>query len=712
MCSIVVPLVLAAFAASSPSAPETPSAWPQEHAITHDDTMGRLTLSTPYYDVTHDLHAGGAIASIRYPRAGGAGASIGGPKERGRDLLVRPIGAWLEDARGVRFADLRDVAANVHVSTVGAGADAVTTVTLQSGFLDAEGRAAAVRLKSTYAYHWGYIKIRKEFVFPPEGMAVRAVCPIMMGFDSSLSAYGYRAGVSEKEGAGAFAFGSCTWGSMRAGDVPLKLPYVPRYVMLANPGVEGLEWFASSDLSQWEYRLPGKRGQGLFALEANTAGLSLALCPLSLGDGSLVLRGVQTFDCYLGMPLIEGRAQKPWLHTSFNLNKGEWVSSEEVKGWAASGIQTVHCHNDGDYYDDGLFWRDGAYPPYPPADMAAYDRVIADCHRTGIRVATYFSNKELHPSTKEFQEHGEEWGRKNAAGNLQHNFFRAGSEFGAQMCLKSGWLDYLKLCVDRVLTNHKLDGVYYDWNVALYCCNGAHMAKDGAADHWDIDELLAFMEWTRKRVGPDGLVIIHNTTTPMFAVENFADHVVAVEWGYKKWTEDALPFQDLPLEWNLVGARSRGVISYGHIDANAPRRLHRLFALEALLAGVSPWPASPETFEIFPVLAPLGPLAEYCFADWRQTAVRLEGARCAAAVYSRPGAAYALLANLDKNACEAKCVVAPSALRFPLATLTSAVLVAGPGAKEGDVTLDPKKLATEGVAIPLPADSVRLLRLE
>jgi len=37
------------------------------------------------------------------------------------------------------------------------------------------------------------------------------------------------------------------------------------------------------------------------------------------------------------------------------------------------------------------------------------------------------------------------------------------------MCLKSGWLDYLKLYIDRVLKNPKFDCVYYDWSLALYC---------------------------------------------------------------------------------------------------------------------------------------------------------------------------------------------------------------------------------------------------
>jgi len=93
--------------------------------------------------------------------------------------------------------------------------------------------------------------------------------------------------------------------------------------------------------------------------------------------------------------------------------------------------------------------------------------------------------------------------------------------------------------------------------------------------------------------------MVHNTTTPMFALENFADHVVANEWGYGKWKDPGPELTDLPLEWSLVGARSRGVISYGQLDAQSPPRLHRLFAWEALLSGVTPWPASTETCELF-----------------------------------------------------------------------------------------------------------------
>ncbi len=383
-----------------------------------------------------------------------------------------------------------------------------------------------------------------------------------------------------------------------------------------------------------------------------------------------------------------------------------------------AGYQTVHCHNDGDYYDDGLFWRDGSYPPYP--DMEKYDRVLEDCRRFGIRTATYFSNKELHPSTDEFKKHGKEWGRMDRRGNLRHNFYRPESEFGAQMCLRSGWLDFLKFSIDRVLKNHPLDGVYFDWNVALFCSNPLHEGKDAeeqALGHWDMDELLELMEWTRKRIGPNGLLIVHNTTVPMFATENFADYVVATEWGYGKWTDRPAALADLPLEWSLAGARPRGVISYGTIDEKAPRRLHKVFALEAFLGGVAPWPASPETFELLPLLKPLGDIESYRFADWRNQAVTLSDPLCASAVYSRPEESYLLLANLDQAPREVTCVLHPELLPYPIkrpsaaSLFTAGVSSAIPSGQPATLTLDIGRLLGQGLKIIIPGDEAIIIRV-
>jgi hypothetical protein len=708
LCAILLS-VSAVGSAAEPPAPKVPRTWPQAYSVQRDETAGLLTLRTPYYTIEQDLKKGGAMARIALTHGKAA------------NLLVRPLETRVRDASGAVLSDLNDAA-----PTVAHGREGLNEiVTIQCALKDQAGRASGFGVKTTLEYRWGYVKIRKELL-APAGASVREVCPLSTVLAPSLCDYGYREGITEEEKAAPFAFGSNRWGKLRLGqssDKALQTRYVPRSMIFVDPGREGLEWFVGSDLSQWELQLTGRRGGGQCLLDRNQdpPGLALSVSPLWSPDAAVALPSACVFDFYLAFPILDGQARGPWLHASFNRNRGDWVSTEQIGGWAKKGIQTVHCHNDGDYYDDGFYWRDGSYPPYP--DMDRYDKVLADCRRVGIRTATYFSDKELHPSTKEFQQHGEEWGRKDRSGNLRHNFYRPNHEFGAQMCLRSGWLDYLKLSIDRVLKNHPLDGVYYDWNVALFCANPLHEAGgDGsvpakAKGHWDMDELLDLMEWTRRRVGPSGLVIIHNTTTPMFATENFADDVVATEWGYRKWSDRAPDLADLPLEMSLAGAVSRGAISYGVLDHKAPRRLHRLFAIESFLSGVAPWPASEETFALLPLLKPLGDLGNYRFADWRNQAVALSHPRCASAVYSRPGETYLLLANLDPEAHEVTCVLHPQTLPHPLANPTIATRVqatavaAGAQAPAGAVSLDVRQLVGEGLKITIPGDDAILIQV-
>jgi hypothetical protein len=689
-----------------------PGCWPQEYSVQRDDVSGTLTLSTPYYAVQQNLRKGGAITRIEYTYG------------KVDNLLVLPIRTSVRNEADIVFDDLNASAA--HVSCTETGKTRI--VNIESTLADKDSHDSGIKVKTTYEYQWGYIKIHKEFHFPAAAIKIKNLSVLSTVFDASLSDYGYRQGITEQEGAAPFDFGICHWKRIGAGthsDSSLETHHVPRYLVLANQGIEGIEWFVSSDLAQWDLQMTGRRGDGLCTVRSHRepAGVAVSICPLNVTEGSIARKGVYAFDYYIGMPILEGHANKPWLHRVFNRNRGNWLSEDDIRRWAESGIKTVHCHNDGDYYQDGLFWRDGWYPPYPPEDMAKYDQVIETCHRYGIRVATYFSNKELHSSTESFKEHGDEWARKDNQGNLRYNYYRQGSEFGVQMCLKSGWLEFLKFSIDRVLKNHDLDGVYYDWNVALYCSNAVHVREDSdcaaedeakqsparqRAGHWDMDELIDLMEWTRQRVGPRGLIIIHNTRVPMFVTENFADYVVGMEWGYKKWVDSAPALQELPLEWDFVGARSRGVIGYGIIDRNAPRRLHKLLALEALLTGVAPWPASEEATELYRILKPLGNVEQYKFEDWRNKAVTLKGNGCASAVFSRPDEAYILLGNLDGDSKTVTCTIDPRKLPHPLSSIASGRILKA----DGSVDLDAGSVASGGEDIALPGDDAVLIHIK
>lgn len=637
--------------------------WPQPYEITDDTANGGILLRTPYYEIEHSRDQGGAVSAIRYPHG------------TGQNLMLEPVRTQMTSLNG-NFADTAESAPRVSLMP---GADEVV-VTIEGMLRDADGKDCGVAYRHVYNYRWGFVRVRKQFSFPGEGVDVRCLQVFGCLLRPDMSHYGIRPGAPAEASPNPAAFGVCQWGRLRPGrafDYPYESRFVPRYLAAANPGREGLEWFVASDLAMWDYQATSTPGNGhLFVgSQADPPGVRFVIEPLSLPRGDAHLAGTLSFDFYIGFPILSGRALRPFLHRSFN--RKHWPSEEQIREWSMKGVRTAHFHHDGDSFHDGVFWRDGLYPPFEPADMAEFDRVIATCHQYGIQVATYVSNKELHPTTEAYKVHGNQWARLSSdRGEQMHNYY-SGDEFGAQMCLRSGWLEYLKQYIDTILSHHALDGVYFDWNAALYCHNPAHasppqssgsrrlsaerMGAEGSgtqaaltlgaiaqspAGHWDVDELLHLMEWTRQRVGPEGLIIVHDTMTPCAATENFANHVVGMEWGYTRLSTAVPHPDDLPLEWNFMGARPRGVISRCCLTRDADESLFRQMTLRCLLTGTAPWPAEDRDLEMFSPLIQED-LHSYSFADWRTEALRINNPSVAGAIYHRTDAALVLLGNMS-----------------------------------------------------------------
>jgi hypothetical protein len=713
---------------ASTNASEPSYSWcPQPYTIGRDESQGRIILSTPYYSVEHDLKKGGAITKVGYTYG------------KSENVFLSPLAASVQlrgneppgmsppkERRQEVFTDVADTTPSV--STAKAGKWDV--VTAESRLLNGDGEDSGIVTTTSYTYRWGYIKIHKEFHFPPQGIRIRRLSVISTLLDPSFTHYGYNPNAAEAFSPETLENGSCFWGKIRPGaqfDVPFETRYIPRYLVWGNPGVEAIEWFASDALAQWDYQVADQPGAGYAAFHANVdpSGVAITIDPLDLSPPFNLARGgfvtaadKYVFDYYLGIPILDGRGRDPWFERSFNPQGGKWVSDEQIKTNASLGVMTMTLHDDGDANHDGLYWRDGAWPPYPPDQMKKMGDVIASCHEQGIKTVPYFSNHELNQATDEFKAHGEEWGSKpDDQGNLRPNF-----NWGALMCLKSGWLDYFELCVDRVLKNFPFDGVYYDWNQSLYCNNALHVGKPSngvpAASglgsyalspngHWDVDELLELMEWSRERVGPTGLILVHNSMNPMLAVENFVNAICTMEWGYGKISASMPKPEDLPLEWNLAGARSRAIIEYGSIAASAPTLVRQKFYLTALITGVATWPASDAALELFKLLKPLGDLNQYRFDDWRNEAVRLSNTDCYSAVYSRPNEAGVVIANLAPTPVTLNCVIDPRALKYPIASVGAATLDI-----EGlSSDLAPSALTGTGEEIAIPAVSAALIRL-
>ncbi|MGH9773263.1 MAG: hypothetical protein ACRD4Q_16465, partial [Candidatus Acidiferrales bacterium] len=434
---------------AAPSKTAAPRGWTaQPYSIQHDEVNGVLALSTRYYLVQHDLKKGGAISKISYVHG------------RASNLLLRPIETSVrfkeeepankKGAHMVRnlFADTNDTFPSVSVSKSGKA----EVVTIECTLLDKQGKNSGVKAETTYSYRWGYIKVHKKLIFPENPLELCGVSLFSTVVDPSLIRYGYKPSVFEDFSPTIHNLEVNAWGKMRAGtnfDPPYQTRYVPRYLVFANPGIEGIEWFVSDDLSQWDYQMAGQPGTGNAKVSPNNdpVGVAVSVGPLDLAPsfnlpkgGFIRATGTYAFDYYIGMPILEGHANKPWFARSYGPDRGKWVSEEVIKRNAEAGVVTMTLHNDGDTHQDGLYWRDGSWPPYPPDQMKKMAAVIDDCHKNRIKTVPYFSCHELSYSTEEFKQHGEEWGRKpDDQGNLRPNYY-----YGALMCLKSGWLDYLK----------------------------------------------------------------------------------------------------------------------------------------------------------------------------------------------------------------------------------------------------------------------------
>ena len=157
------------------------------------------------------------------------------------------------------------------------------------------------------------------------------------------------------------------------------------------------------------------------------------------------------------------------------------------------------------------------------------------------------------------------------------------------------------------------------------------------------------MEWTRKRVGPGGMIILHNTMAPMFATENFADYVVGMEWGYGTLLTGIPPVRDLPADGILEAHDPAPSSDMAHSPLKRQKAFLAFRRCRRFLTGVAPWPASHEAIELYSLLQPIGNVESCKFEGWRSRAVSTADNDCVPAVYSRPGEAYIIAGNFSDS---------------------------------------------------------------
>lgn len=420
--------------------------------------------------------------------------------------------------------------------------DGILDLAFTQVLADQEGNVLpGVRVKRSVSYHpWGYAS--HKVVFELSGR-IENVGQIQIG--SLMLAPTFDCCAVREGNIGSGYLAGCNgvkkWQRLTGGrsrdDMPVLLSHwLPLSVNLFKFGLEGIEYSLDDDLAAWDGIARKKPGwqQTYIAYDKSAGGYEMRVCPVDAPFAGQCLAGDHMFGFRLALPHVRKRIVPFRLAADLLYSRrgpaDRWPTKLDVAAWKKTGYALMRLHNDGDSYGNGVFWRDAAYPPYPPEEMKKMDQALLLTRAAGISAAPYFSVKEYHPKASGFSANARKWMRQaEKGGELIHNYYGSG-EFGAQMCLKSAWLEKRKATIAEALDKHPFNSIYFDWCAGIECENPAHTERK--ARHWDQDALQELLEWSHRRVGSSGDLYLHLTSVPNLAAENLASLVLTEESGY------------------------------------------------------------------------------------------------------------------------------------------------------------------------------------
>ncbi|MGQ9515480.1 MAG: glycoside hydrolase family 66 protein [Thermoproteota archaeon] len=468
---------------------------------------GKLSVRSKFWEVIHDSERGGCITSIRFFNGSN------------NNILLGPISSY--------FGSILDTLNDKATIKLAEGDNGIV-VTVYGELVDSNnGKSSDVKYEYVYEYQEGHIKITRRFLFDKEIEGISEIGINCMDINPDLDKFAARP--SHVRAERPYATHAAVWGEIDFNDKAVfEEKNIPMYMGVFKNGVEGIEFLPGRDLEEWTRQFVNDLDQGRFQIRGDSIPkiVRITVEPFNskvLGSISEVrLSGEYIVSCYIGLPMIPEKVPRKYMHLSFNNHP--WPSEEDIRRWSYSGVNVVRLHND--YHPSGNFWHDGSWPPYDEKDMAELKRVIETCHRYGIKIVPYFSLYEINPKSEAFADGYVKWRRTvDERGSLIETY-PPDHHFGFGMCLSSGWKDFLKEYVKKVIKTLGFDGIYYDYCHYWFCNNRLH----GKGDHSIIDDVIDFLEYTRKLVGEDGIMLLHQSGWfPCVLLMNYADAQIMFE---------------------------------------------------------------------------------------------------------------------------------------------------------------------------------------
>lgn len=502
-----------------------------------ESTNGGITIQNDYWVIRQDLQQGGAIQSIIFHNGSG------------KNLLQEPVSCYVDTlgdplsfmSAGTRpgcgpedalFSSIYDQNPKVEIDSL----KGFPVITILGELKNSKGEGSGIHYQERSEYHAFYVRKKLHFTFTETRKDIYAMGVAKLVIDRSLQEFGAKCSVWQMtHGGNQMNAGKAFYGTTQGSVYPAYVERYPfRWLALFSRGEDAIEVLPSGSLQAWEEGVCAQAGFGRFALYTleNPHGSSILLEPyreLTSGYPDPAyhrpeLHGSYDFSYTIGLPGLEKHCPADIRHTGFNNHP--WPSNADIQNWVEHGITVARLHND--FHNSGDFWHDGTFPPYDQKGIEQMQEVISQAHAAGIKVIPYFSLAELHPQSAAWQAHHEEWKRTSDDQDTEmHNYWQNG-EYGSQMCLASGWGDYLKEYIQKILATYHFDGVYFDWVSSLFCNNRRHCGHD----HITSDQILEFLEWTREFLGPERVLIIHTSGSPYMAAESYADATIVFEEIY------------------------------------------------------------------------------------------------------------------------------------------------------------------------------------
>lgn len=589
--------------------------------VDHDN--GKISVTSDYWRLEFDPHRGGVLDSIVFLQGSG------------KNLLVRPFQTYVDG-----WSDENCPNVDIHSSRQ----DNIVRLSFSGQLSTSDGKPGPVEFQTTWMLSPFVIRADHKLLFS-QGLAVSSVGIGSTAIRPELSDFGLRI-ASPVDDPDPRKMARSTFGkAKRSGSTLIQQYRTPNTLFFFDKGVEGFDLMTASDLAAWETGLTGRSGVGNFTAKVADDGGSIQIVrePLHLLQPAMVARGEYSFAYYIGLPRIVKNANRDFRHIA--IGSEPWVSDAEIKRWADSGVNIVRLHDD--YNEDGKFWHDGDWPPYDEKGMAEVRRIIATCHRYKIRVVPYFSIYEFHPQAAGFHDHEQEWRRTfDEMRTPIHNRVENG-EFGEQMCPQSGWLERRKRDVERAYRELGFDGVYYDWVVSLSCNNKNH----SAGLHLGSDGVIDLLAWTRRLIGPNGILIVHQYgLMQSITFENFADLVVNME--EHSHSTSLLKVDDIPTVTLLAESLPRSPCP--PYEKNNLEERYKNNIAQLVLLGMFPWSVPTEgagydaTLELFRKFKPYN-LSEYHLDNAFSGVVHTAWDGVRGVVYVKKNQALVVISNTDSE---------------------------------------------------------------